>query len=60
MLAPLQFFYNRCEISGILPTGDKGVPVWVYILMGVSLVVIIALVILGTKSKKDENDDSTD
>lgn len=59
MLASAQYFLNRCAMSGILPTGDKGVPIWVYILMGVSLAVIIALVLLGTKSKKDE-DDSTD
>lgn len=50
MSAAAQYLINRYTALSVPHTGDSGVPSWVYIVMGVSLVAIIALMVLGRKN----------
>ncbi len=45
-----------------VPTGDRGLPEWVWVLLISSVALILALILLGTLRKKDrsDEDDGTD
>lgn len=45
------------NLSAMPLTGDEGIPKWVFIVMAVSIIAIIALLILGRTNDKKSIDD---